>query len=430
MAEKGKGCSEVYNIAHKLDSREIGKRLASTNAHPQIKFRNFQLQEEFDTNQPSKIVEILAARSIIFALTQSGHCAAFDRHTNKRLCYLNLNPREQIRKLHYNKKNNYLITISMLPIDSQPDASHGFSMKCRTTPLEYIRRAQPDVGFTFFECEKLTCTGFVMFDSINGKGITFSGQDHIYKVFDLKNYTHLYSISAKEIEEIKISSDQLLLVSKRTACGSHLPLKILSIEDGKVLKSFHHAVLPNKTVHFVELCHDKIFVKQENECLQMVDVQSEKMIELRNQELEKSSTFIFLNEKRLFLTFHSGIVFVWSLQGDLVASYRNHLLRNFPRCTVQLIHNEELLLSYNKIRKSDKTNCSINIINSLTGNCCATIGGDDPDVGTSCRNQSNLSLIQNTFQDALDNVTALFYDKETNEVYTGNKRGFVHVWSN
>ncbi|GLJ54580.1 hypothetical protein SUGI_1172420 [Cryptomeria japonica] len=418
MAEKGKRC---YNIAHKLQSREIGKRLALTNVHPQIKFRNFQLQEEFDTNQPSKIVEIVSARGTIFALAQSGVCAAFDRDTNKRLCYLNLSPDDLIRRLYYNEENDSLVTISAHPSDR-------FSLKYRTTLLEYIRRAQPDAGFALFEGEKL-----LRLDPLNGKVLVFSAQDHIYKVFDLKNYTLLYSISDKEIEEIKITSGIVLLKSKRSACGSILPLRILSLEDGKVLKSFHLALLPNKEIEFFELFHDKILLKQENECLQMVDVQSEKRTELSGREFEKPSTFIFLIMKRLFLIFSSGTVFVWNVQGELVASYKNKLIWFSAlkiNTTIVKLTYDQLLLSYNKVHKSiedDKKSCSINISNILTGNCCATIGGSDPDVGIS---RPNLSVIQNTFQDTLEDITALFYDEDRNEIYTGNSRGLLHLWSN
>ncbi|GLJ54462.1 hypothetical protein SUGI_1169690 [Cryptomeria japonica] len=429
MAEEGKSCSEVYNIAHKLQSREIGNRLVLTNAHSQIKFRNFQLQEEFYTKQAYEIVQIISAGSIIFALAESGICAAFDRDRNKRLCYLNLYPGDHIQRLHYNRENNSLITLST-------HASDINSINCRTTPLDYIRRAQPDAGFALFEGEKLTWPDFVIFDNINGIALTFSARADIYKVFDLKSYTYLYSISAKEIEGIKIASGLMLLISKRSACGSILPLKILSIQDGKILKSFHHELLPNKKVNFVELFYDKILVKQENECLQMVDVHSEKMIELRKQEFEKHSTILLSSHaKRLFLTFHIETVFVWNLQGEVVASYRNHSIRlsGTSISIVQLTRDEELLLSYTKVGESleaDKRDCSINIINILTGNCYAKIGGNDLDVGISCRNRPNLSVTQSTLQDVLEDITAIFYDEDRNEIYTGNTGGFVHVWSN
>ena len=30
----------------------------------------------------------------------------------------------------------------------------------------------------------------------------------------------------------------------------------------------------------------------------------------------------------------------------------------------------------------------------------------------------------------LEDVTALFFDEDRGEIYTGNRQGFVHVWSN
>lgn len=107
----------------------------------------------------SKIIEIVAARDIVFALAQSGVCAAFSRgdkcyfcrfhkpatfylevlilsilldaETNQRICFLNISPDEVIRSLFYNKNNDSLITVSVY-------ASDNFScLKCRTTRIEY-----------------------------------------------------------------------------------------------------------------------------------------------------------------------------------------------------------------------------------------------------------------------------------------------------
>ncbi|KAF3950780.1 hypothetical protein CMV_023508, partial [Castanea mollissima] len=128
----------------------------------------------------AKVIEIVAARDIVFALAHSGVCAAFSRETNQRICFLNVCHDEVIRK----------------------------------------------------------------FDDVNGKVLTYSAQDSIYKVFDLKNYTMLYSISDKHVQEIKISPGIMLLIFNRAS--SHVPLKILSIEDGTVLKSFNHLLHRNK----------------------------------------------------------------------------------------------------------------------------------------------------------------------------------------
>jgi hypothetical protein len=52
--------------------------------------------------------------------------------TNKRICFLNISADEVIRSLFYNKNNDSLITVSVY-------ASDNFSsLKCRTTPIEYV----------------------------------------------------------------------------------------------------------------------------------------------------------------------------------------------------------------------------------------------------------------------------------------------------
>jgi len=61
----------------------------------------------------------------------------------------------------------------------------------------------------------------------------------------------------------------LLILTKSSGC---VPLEILSIEDGTVLKSFNHLLHRNKKVDFIEQFNEKLLVKQENENLQILDV--------------------------------------------------------------------------------------------------------------------------------------------------------------
>ena len=62
----------------------------------------------------------------------------------------------------------------------------------------------------------------------------------------------------------------MLLIYQRTP--GYVPLTILSIEDGTVLKSFNHLLHRNKKVDFIEQFNEKLLVKQENENLQILDV--------------------------------------------------------------------------------------------------------------------------------------------------------------
>lgn len=62
----------------------------------------------------------------------------------------------------------------------------------------------------------------------------------------------------------------MLLIFERTP--SYVPLQILSIEDGTILKTFKHLLHKNKKVDFIEQFNEKLLVKQENENLQILDV--------------------------------------------------------------------------------------------------------------------------------------------------------------
>ncbi|KAJ8500765.1 hypothetical protein OPV22_011317 [Ensete ventricosum] len=70
---------------------------------------------------------------------------------------------------------------------------------------------------------------------------------------------------------------------------------------------------------------------------------------------------------------------------------------------------------------------SINVGNILTGKCIAKICPLDPHLQIGRRKQGDTS--GSTIKEALESVTALFYDEHRNEIYTGNKQGLVHVWS-
>ncbi|KAM1038473.1 hypothetical protein FF1_033156 [Malus domestica] len=453
VAKKRRGGSDGFvNSVKKLQRREISSKRdrAFGMSNSQERFRNMHLVEQYDTHDPkghssailpflmkrTKVIEIVSARDIVFALAHSGVCAAFSREKNERICFMNVSPDEVIRSLFYNKNNDSLITVSVY-------ASDNFSsLKCRSTRIEYIRRGQPEAGFSLFESESLKWPGFVEFDDVNGKVLTYSAQDSIYKVFDLKNYTMLYSISDKHVQEIKISPGIMLLIYNRAS--SHVPLKILSIEDGTVLKDFNHLLHRNKKVDFIEQFNEKLLVKQENENLQILDVRNAELMEVSRTDFITPSAFIFLYENQLFLTFRNRLVSVWNFRGELVTAFEDHLLWH-PDCNTNNIYitsDQDLIISYCKADSDDHWSegnaGSIHVSNILTGKCLAKINPsngdpkvDDTEGNTgSSRKLSNSSLVRSTVAEALEDVTALFYDEDRNEIYTGNRHGLVHVWSN
>ncbi|KAK9196330.1 hypothetical protein WN943_004458 [Citrus x changshan-huyou] len=435
LAKKRVRSDGFVNSVKKLQRREICSKRdrAFSISNAQERFRNMHLVEEYDTHDPkghcpfvlpflmkrTKVIEIVAARDIVFALAHSGVCAAFSRETNRRICFLNVSPDEVIRSLFYNKNNDSLITVSVY-------ASDNFSsLKCRSTKIEYIRRGKPDSGFALFESESLKWPGFVEFDDVNGKVLTYSAQD---------------------------SPGIMLLIFNRSS--SHVPLKILSIEDGTVLKVFYHLLHRNKKVDFIEQFNEKLLVKQENENLQILDVRNAELMEVSRTEFMTPSAFIFLYENQLFLTFRNRTVAVWNFRGELVTSFEDHLLWH-PDCNTNNIYitsDQDLIISYCKAEPEDQWmegsgnsfTCplagSINVSSILTGKCLAKINATncspkvDDELGSSSTGKSKklnkCSYIRSTVGEALEDITSLFYDEERNEIYTGNRHGLVHVWSN
>ncbi|KAL2330470.1 hypothetical protein Fmac_018051 [Flemingia macrophylla] len=440
------------SVIQKLQSREISSKphRAFASATVSHRFRSMRLTHQYDTHDPSKprssllpflmkrtkVVELVAAKSVVFALYHSGLCAAFSRVTNERICFLNVCHDEVIRSLFYNKNNESLITVSVY-------ASENFSsLKCRSTKIEYIQRGKPDSGFPLFQSESLKWPGFVEFDDVNGKVLTYSAQDSIYKVFDLKNYTMLYSISDRHVHEIKISPGIMLLIFNRTS--GHIPLKIISIEDGTVLKAFNHLLHRNKKVDFIEQFNEKLLVKQENENLQILDVRNADLMEVSRKVFTTPSAFIFLYENQLFLTFRNQTVSVWNFRGELVTTFEDHQLWHTD-CNTNNIYitiDQDLIISYCKADSHDQwmegNVGSINVSNILTGKCVAKINATsisakaDECSSSGCNSckQSHLTLLRSSVAEALEDITALFYDEDMNEIYTGNRHGLVHVWSN
>mmetsp|Transcript_5510 Transcript_5510/g.9814 ORF Transcript_5510/g.9814 Transcript_5510/m.9814 type:complete len:450 (-) Transcript_5510:4-1353(-) len=364
----------------------------------------------------SKVVEIVAAKHVIFGLTQTGVCTAFCRKEKKRICFLNTAPDEVIRSLFYNKSNNSLITVSVYREDSYS------SLKCRSTPLEYIQREQPEAGFSLFESESLRWPGFVEFDDVNGKVLTYSARDKIYKVWDLVNYTLLYSMNDKDIQEIKISPGIMLLIYNRSPCQAFVPLKILAIETGEVLKAFKHPLHEDKKIDFIEQFNEKLLVKQENGNLQIVDVRTSEWHEVPSTDFMTPTAFIFLYENQLFLTFRDHQVAVWNFRGELITTFQDHVLWH-PDCNTNNIYitgRQDLIISYCKNENS--LGCgSINISDILTGVCLSKIASDGNQGGEGANDK---------FTKGLEDVTALYYNEELNEIYTGNRHGMVYIWSN
>lgn len=119
---------------------------------------------------------------------------------------------------------------------------------------------------------------------------------------------------------------------------------------------------------------------------------------------------------------------------NLAQNFQSHLYGKFPFCKTACTNTFHILGAAG----------SINISNILTGKCLAKIrasnglpaenecscSGDYSSGSCNVKKHSHASRIRSTVAEALEDITALFYDEDRNEIYTGNRHGLVHVWSN
>ena len=426
------------------------------------KYRHFSLQGSYDTSpaeglaghqmtlsflqRRSRIVEIVAHGGLVFALAHSGACAAFSRATGGLVCFLNANEDEVIRSLFYNKQNNSLITVSVY-------ASDNFcTLKCRSTPLECIARKELDKGVPLFTSESLKWPGFVEFDDVNAKVLTYNACDKVYKVFDLRDYRELYQIRNEKVTEIKISPGIMLLILEEEekappqdplagagagapgARDKRVPLQILNIENGEVLKTLSQEIPGGSKVDFIEQFNEKLLVKQEGAPLSIRDVRTGALVTVPLSQFVTPNAFIFLYEKARFLTFHNKSVEVWNFRGERAAAFEDHTLWHSDRTTnnIYITADQGLIISYchaGPLAASPAVASrggvpppeagAINISCILSGKCLAKIRA--PPAG-----REGVSPTE----EALTDVTAIFYDEEHNEIYSGNRNGIVSVWSN
>ena len=340
--------------------------------------------------------------------------------THQRLCFVNQSPDEVIRSLFYNKLNESLVTVSVFREDNFS------SLKCRSTQLEYMRRKNPEGGYPLFESEQLCWPGFVEFDDVNGKVLTYSAQDKAYKIWDLQNYRPLYTIEDADIHEIKISPGIMLVIYHKQPDEQRIPLFIRSIDTGEILKKFSH-ILKIKKIDFIEQFNQKLLIKQENEDLQILDVRSGEVIRVPEQRFLTPSAFIFLYENHLFLTFRKNTVTVWNLSGEKVTSFEDHELWH-PDCNTNTIcrtAKQDLIVSFCRDPKSSADaprGGSVNVSSIFTGKCIAKI--EPAPAGTEAAAMENPRHAK-----ALEKVSAVFYNEDQNEIYTGNEKGHLHIWS-
>jgi len=348
----------------------------------------------------SKVIEVVSSRGVIFALTHNGLCSAFRQDSKRSLGCLNTQPDEVIRSLFVNKTNGSLITVSVYQSDSYS------TLKCRGTPLDDVLHSRPIQSTSLFSSEKLCWPGFVEFDDVNSRVLTFCANTKIYKVWDLATYDFIFEIRNPAISEIKISPGILLIRFHRKV--SHVDLQIRSIVDGTILRNFKILLHRHVGIDFIEQFNEKLLYKQEAEALHIHDVQTDAVIQVPPAAFSTPSAFIFLYTKKLFLTFKDQRLQVWNFNGKISFMLEDHTLAHddMNLNNVFITKDQDYMISFcqDSVRRG-----SIHVSELETG-----------------RRVSKISIppsLEST------QVSALFYDEQQHELYVGDEVGRVHVWT-
>mmetsp|Transcript_42037 Transcript_42037/g.68203 ORF Transcript_42037/g.68203 Transcript_42037/m.68203 type:complete len:470 (+) Transcript_42037:210-1619(+) len=417
---------EPRNISMRLRNREVCNRNSWNFRYKnsETMFSNMRVRAMLDTHDPersnlrlhllrmrSKVSEVVAAGDVLAVLTESGVCAIFSVDSGALVCFVNLPSDEVVRSLFYNKYNNNLVVCSVFPSD------RFGCLKCRTIPIPYMRNGRQHTVIPLFETESLKWPGFVEFDDVNAKVITHSTPDGTYKVWDLATYKFQYSFQDSEIQEIKISPGIMLLIYKRKS--SYVTLKIISIHDGSVLRKFDHPLHKTKGIDFIEQFNQKLLVKQENEDLQIYDVMDCSLKSIPRKSFVTPNAFIFLYALQKFLTFRFHSVSVWNFNGELVTNLADNVMW-LPENSnnVFITSQQDMIFSYSRQPILDGSHSSgcITVSCIHTGRCIQRVR---------CHSHEHT-------QDEcpLENVTAVFYNDERGEIYSGTADGKVAIWAN
>jgi hypothetical protein len=146
-----------------------------------------------------------------------------------------------------------------------------------------------------------------------------------------------------------------------------VPLKMLSINDGRLLHDIKCPVVPKKPVEFVEQSNGKVLMKQLGENLTIYDVVTKTSMTV--ERFRAPSAFIFLYINSLFLTFRGTKVSAWDFHGKQATKFEDHELWSPEASTNNnfISEDQHLLISFCKNKREGRSVSSLNISHCVTG---------------------------------------------------------------
>ena len=360
-------------------------------------FAGLDVRVTVATEPPAPIVEIChcPGTDLLVAVNSAGACPVFDRRSGRRLCCLNATPHERVRSVFYNDANQSVITVSTRPLEEYR------RLYCRSVPVSHILAGNESAhggGVTCFVSEALTYPGFVEFDRDNHKVLTYSEVSGDYKIWDLARYELLFAVPALGISEVKMSPGVVLLIYDQQLVADPpadaprpvVPLKVLDIEDGKLLYERQHPLVPKLPIEFVHISEQYLLVKQARCPMHIVDTHEDDAYLGRPMDVtvvpesrfSTPSSFVFLHLQRLFLAFWQNRVEAYDFRGHRVHQFEDSTLRspdpNSYAYTLSQDHDLLLAFCRNESDTDTLAHASINVSCIRTGKLLAKLTAPRP----------------------------------------------------
>lgn len=263
------------------------------------------------------------------------------------------------------------------------------------------------------------------FDDPNKVVLTYNARTTCYKVWSLDTYSLLYKLRHDGADEVKLTPGHLvLLYAKGTV--SRVRVKMLDIHTGRETSHYTHFFKRRKQLEFVELFNGHLLVKQVGEDLEIINMATSTVKVVSRHKFHTPSAFIFLYACGRFLTFRDNSVAAYDCSGKKVTSFDGVELwhKDCSSASVHVTSKQDTLISYCKSEEDGRG--SITVSDILTGARLASLedSGTAVESDASAGMQSQASAVRR----ALRGVTAVHYDEETHQLFTGTRKGKVAVW--
>ncbi|KAL0217152.1 hypothetical protein RCL1_007635 [Eukaryota sp. TZLM3-RCL] len=234
---------------------------------------------------------------------------------------------------------------------------------------------------SLFPTESLVYPGFIEFDGKANKAITFSAPDEVYRVWDLDSCHYLFSIASKNVLEVKMSSNKLVVFSQVDSTCSIL-CSIYDIECGTLLCTSRLRMLPRSglslinheqiTILYTETIGDLLFAfasfpDVQSGFLRTVNLRTSSSREQHTEGMDSVASFMFLHSIHRVVAFsRKGKALLFNENLQLVATIpRSLVCCDFENVTCTAITEDERLLV--SVVESSTGEVCFNMIHPLTG---------------------------------------------------------------